>query len=89
MLHTWDQGDVSRHPSFGGDLSVALAAIRAKTLLMPCETDRYFTVEDLRREVEMYTRGVAELIPLPSSWGHRAGDPYRPGSHAPSLNPKP
>lgn len=79
MLHTWDTGDVSANPHFKGDKKAALASIRAKTFLMPCESDRYFTVEDLRREAALFRPGVAELRPIPSSWGHRAGDPHRPG----------
>ena len=79
MLHTWDTGDVSANPRFKGDKKAALGSIRAKTFLMPCESDRYFTVEDLRREAALFREGVAELRPIPSSWGHRAGDPHRPG----------
>ena len=40
---------------------------------MPCETDLYFTVEDNRREVARMQK--AELRPIPSIWGHRAGNP--------------
>jgi homoserine O-acetyltransferase len=36
-------------------------------------TDLYFTVEDNRREVARMKR--AELRPIPSIWGHRAGNP--------------
>eukprot|EP00802_Teleaulax_amphioxeia_P018337 Tamp_18528.p1 GENE.Tamp_18528~~Tamp_18528.p1 ORF type:complete len:426 (+),score=68.94 Tamp_18528:104-1279(+) len=79
MLHTWDTGDISAHPRFHGDMKAALGSIRATTYLMPCETDRYFTVEDLRREAALYAPGVAHLRPIPSSWGHRAGDPHRAG----------
>jgi homoserine O-acetyltransferase len=52
QLRTWDAGDISD----GGDLPAALAAIRAKVLLMPSETD-------------------GRLLPIPSIWGHRAGNP--------------
>lgn len=40
---------------------------------MPSETDLYFTVEDNRREVAVMPN--AELRPIPSIWGHRAGNP--------------
>jgi homoserine O-acetyltransferase/O-succinyltransferase len=40
---------------------------------MPCETDLYFQVEDNRREVARMPN--AELRPIPSIWGHRAGNP--------------
>ena len=42
-------------------------------VVMPSETDLYFTVEDNRREVARMPR--AELRPIPSIWGHRAGNP--------------
>jgi homoserine O-acetyltransferase/O-succinyltransferase len=41
--------------------------------VMPSETDLYFTVEDNRREVALMPK--AELRPIPSIWGHRAGNP--------------
>ncbi len=40
---------------------------------MPSETDLYFTVEDNAREVR-HMRDAA-LRPIPSIWGHRAGNP--------------
>ncbi len=40
---------------------------------MPGQTDLYFTVEDNRREITQMPR--AELRPIPSDWGHRAGSP--------------
>jgi homoserine O-acetyltransferase/O-succinyltransferase len=40
---------------------------------MPSETDLYFTVEDNRREGALMPD--AELHPIPSIWGHRAGNP--------------
>jgi homoserine O-acetyltransferase len=63
---------------YGGDLDKALRAITAKAIVMPCETDLYFTVEDNRREVARMPN--AELRPIPSIWGHRAGNP--------ALNPE-
>jgi homoserine O-acetyltransferase/O-succinyltransferase len=50
-----------------------LGAITADATVMPCETDLYFTVEDNRREVACMQK--AELRPIPSIWGHRAGNP--------------
>lgn len=46
--------------------------IAADTLVMPRETDLYFTVEDNRREMAQMPR--AELRPIPSIGGHRAGN---------------
>jgi homoserine O-acetyltransferase len=42
--YTWQHGDVSANDVYNGDLSAALGAMKAKTILMPCTTDRYFTV---------------------------------------------
>ena len=68
-LKTWDAGDIAD----GGDLAAALGAIRAKVLLMPGETDMYFRVADNAAELAHLKH--AELKPIPSIWGHRAGNP--------------
>lgn len=73
MLWSWMNADISAHPRFGRDLSKALGAITAKTILMPSETDLYFRVEDNVRELHYMPNG--ELRSIPSIWGHRAGNP--------------
>jgi len=73
MLWMWQHADISANELYGGDLAKALGAITAKAIVMPCETDLYFTVEDNRREVARMPN--AELRPIPSIWGHRAGNP--------------
>jgi len=73
MLWTWQHADISANEIYGGDLGKALGAIRADAIVMPSETDLYFTVEDNRREVARMP--TAELRPIPSIWGHRAGNP--------------
>lgn len=70
---TWDAGDISANPLYGGDLPRALAAIRARVLLLPSETDLYFRVADNAAELPYLAQ--AELRPIPSIWGHRAGNP--------------
>ncbi len=70
---TWVAGDISANPLYGGDLAKALAAIRARVLLMPSETDLYFRVAD--NAAELAHLAQAELRPIPSIWGHRAGNP--------------
>jgi homoserine O-acetyltransferase len=50
-----------------------LKAIRARVLLLPSETDLYFRVADNAAELKHLTH--AELQPIPSIWGHRAGSP--------------
>lgn len=71
---TWYHADIGA----GGDLAAALAAIRAKVLLLPGETDLYFRVADNAAELPHLAHG--ELRPIPSIWGHRAG--------APATNPE-
>jgi homoserine O-acetyltransferase len=73
MLWMWQHADISANELYGGDLGKALGAIAADAIVMPCETDLYFTVEDSRREVARMPR--AELRPIPSIWGHLAGNP--------------
>jgi homoserine O-acetyltransferase len=73
QLRIWDAGDISDHPNYGGDLPKALSAIEARVLLMPGETDLYFRVADNAAELPLLKRGT--LLPIPSIWGHRAGNP--------------
>lgn len=70
---TWFHADVGADPRYGGELATALAAIRAKVLLLPGETDLYFRVADNAAELPHLAHG--ELKPIPSIWGHRAGAP--------------
>ena len=73
QLRTWDAADISANPLYDGDLSRALRGIRARVLLMPGETDLYFRVAD--NEAELPLLRDAALRPIPSIWGHRAGNP--------------
>jgi homoserine O-acetyltransferase len=70
---TWMAADVSAHPKFDGDLDQALGAIRAKALILPCDTDMYFRVADNEAEVARIPN--AELRVIHSIWGHLAGLP--------------
>jgi len=71
QLKTWHAADISG----GGDLPAALRAIRARVLLLPGETDLYFRVAD--NVAELPHLAHAELRPIPSVWGHRAGNPVQ------------
>ena len=73
QLRTWDASDISANALYDGDLPAALRAIRARVLLMPGETDLYFRTAD--NESELAHLRDAELRPIPSVWGHRAGNP--------------
>ena len=70
---TWMAADVSANETFNGDLAAALGAITARALLMPCDTDMYFRVED--NEAELALMPNAEMKVIRSSWGHMAGMP--------------
>jgi homoserine O-acetyltransferase len=70
---TWQEADISANDLYDGDLAAALGAITARVLLLPSETDLYFRVADNAAELEHLRK--AELRPIPSIWGHRAGSP--------------
>ena len=72
-MWTWQNADISANDTFHGDFNTALKAITAKALIMPSMTDLYFQVEDNRLEVAQMRD--AELLVIPSEWGHRAGLP--------------
>ena len=73
QLRTWDAADIGANGLYDGDLEAALRAIRAKVLLMPGGTDLYFRVADNAAELPLLRDAV--LRPIPSIWGHRAGNP--------------
>lgn len=75
QLCTWFAGDISNNPLYNRNLQAALQAIRARVLLMPGETDLYFRVADNAAELPYLAK--AELCPIPSIWGHRAGNPVQ------------
>ncbi|HEY0420553.1 MAG TPA: alpha/beta fold hydrolase [Acetobacteraceae bacterium] len=73
QLMTWYHGDISDNPLYQGDLPRALSSIRARVVLLPGETDLYFRVADNAAELPHLAHGT--LKPIPSIWGHRAGNP--------------
>ncbi|MEO0852131.1 MAG: alpha/beta fold hydrolase [Cyanobacteria bacterium J06648_11] len=75
MLDTWLHCDISQNALYEGDYRRAMSAIQARTWVMPATTDLYFTPEDCRLEAELMLK--AEYVPIPSIWGHRAGNPYQ------------
>lgn len=72
QIKTWEAGDIGAHELYGGSLPAALRAIKARVLLMPGQTDLYFRVADNEAELPYLAR--AELKPIPSIWGHLAGN---------------
>jgi homoserine O-acetyltransferase/O-succinyltransferase len=75
MIDTWLHCDISDNSTYSGDVDRALASIQAKTLVMPSQTDLYFTPEDCAAEAAKIPD--AKYLPIPSIWGHRAGNPYQ------------
>jgi homoserine O-acetyltransferase/O-succinyltransferase len=65
---------------FNGDFAEAPRAIRARAIVMPCETDLYFRVRDNQLEVAQMPN--AELRPIPSIWGHAASGGLNPSDNA-------
>jgi homoserine O-acetyltransferase/O-succinyltransferase len=75
LLRSWSLGNVADNSQFNGDLSAALGAIRARTILLACSTDRYFPPED--NEVEASLIPNCRLEVLQSDFGHCALSPGR------------
>lgn len=75
MIDTWSHCDVGNNPTYQGDYQQALKSITAQTLVMPSTTDLYFTPEDCQAEADLISH--TEYLPIPSIWGHRAGNPYQ------------
>jgi homoserine O-acetyltransferase len=75
MIDTWLHCDVGDNPVYQGDYAKAMGSITAKTLVMPATTDLYFPPEDCEAEAALIPN--AEYRPIPSIWGHRAGNPYQ------------
>lgn len=72
-LDSWYHADVGQLAE--GDWRAALARIRARCIVMPCDSDRYFTQDEAEREVAELQQG--ELRVIHSPYGHCAGAPAR------------
>ncbi len=83
-IWTWQHADISANDRYQGNFALALSSIRARALVMPSDTDLYFTVEDNRREVALMQ--CATLAPLSTPWGHRGGNPAGNPTDARFLN---
>lgn len=76
QIRMWEAGDISQCDAFGGDYDRALAAVTCRILLMPGTTDRYFDVRDNADDMpKLINARSKELRPIPSDYGHRAGNP--------------
>ncbi|KAJ3540142.1 hypothetical protein NM208_g5195 [Fusarium decemcellulare] len=68
----WQKGDITSLCGPGDvPLQEALLQIKARVLLMPCQTDQYFRWE--ASEKESHSIPHATLKVIPSVWGHLAG----------------
>lgn len=70
MAFTWQAGDCSAQEPYNGDFRKAMEGIKAKTLVLPAQTDLYFPPEDSEIEVQNMQEGVGTLKVFPSIWGH-------------------
>ncbi len=70
QLWTWLHADISDNPIYGGDLDAALGAIKARTIVLPVDNDRYFPPAD--SEYEARHIAGAECRVISSIWGHMA-----------------
>ena len=68
LLQTWYDGDISACEPYGGDYGAALAAIKARTVIMPGLYDRYFPPVDCEAAARQMPNAECRIIP--SIWGH-------------------
>jgi len=80
MLRTWQLNDLGVTPGAGGSHERALRAITAKATVMACQTDLYFTPEDI--EADAAHIPGARYCTIPSVWGHLAGGGFNPADNA-------
>ncbi len=72
-LWTWQNADISDNDYHHGDFVAALGAIKAKTIIIACDTDLYFPPED--NAFEAHNIPAAELKIYDSPWGHCVASP--------------
>jgi homoserine O-acetyltransferase len=81
QLWTWAAGDISDSPTFGGNFEAALKAIKARTIIVQAELDRYFPPVDSQYEAQHIPNGECRVVK--SDWGHMA--PMNPAD-APAID---
>lgn len=72
-LWSWQKADISANNLYRQDFSKALAAIRARAILIPCAQDLYFPPADNAIEAQSMPR--AELRVFDSPFGHCVANP--------------
>jgi homoserine O-acetyltransferase len=84
MLDTWRFANIGAIDKYGGNTELALKSIQARTLLVPCSTDRYFSVGDNQREARWIPN--CEVRVLNSPFGHCALSPGKVARDLQFLN---
>lgn len=75
MLETWSHADIGAGADFGDSVERALSAIRARTMIVGCASDRYFSPLENRYEAGFI--GDCDVRMLDSPFGHCAFSPGR------------
>jgi homoserine O-acetyltransferase len=70
QLWTWLHGDISDNPVYSGNFEAALGAIKARTIILPVDNDRYFPPADSEYEARHIPGAKCRVIS--SIWGHMA-----------------
>ena len=70
QLWTWAAGDISDNQIFKGDFEAALRGIKARTIILPVELDRYFPPVNAEYEATHIPNGECRVVK--SVWGHMA-----------------
>lgn len=83
-IWSWQHGDISANPFYGGDFQAALQGISARAILIPCTQDLYFPPEDNRLEVVQMPN--AELRQYDSPFGHCVANPGNDAGFADFLD---
>ena len=67
---TWEAGDIGANWAYGGDFEAALRAIKARTIIVPIDNDRYFPPVDSKNEAKHIPGAKVSIVA--SAWGHMA-----------------
>lgn len=72
-LATWQEADISAQPRYRSNITLALASISARAIVIPCSEDLYFPPAD--NEIEVASMPRAKLRPFDSPFGHCVASP--------------
>ena len=70
QLWTWEAGDISANSTYRFDFEAALRAIKARTIIVPINNDRYFPPADSQNEAKHIAGARVSIVS--SIWGHMA-----------------